>query len=195
MNIYKFLIVLVIVVFPFSIISFAQDMEEVKWEKTDSSIMLGKSTVVTATVQALNVNERKVVLIGESGNVEVVEVGPEVKNFDQIDIGDKVTVEFYRSVAIHLGPPDELPKERETKFQITAPKGEKPGLLAVDVIDIIATVGKIDKKNRMVTLIGPEGNSITAKVDPRVGDLEKIKEGDKLHVRYTEAVAISVTEQ
>jgi len=25
--------------------------------------------------------------------------------------------------------------------------------------------------------------------------LEKIKEGDKLHVRYTEAVAISVTEQ
>ncbi len=195
MNIYKFLIVLVLIVLPFSIISFAQDMEEVKWEKTDSSIMLGKSTVVTATVQALNVNERKVVLIGESGNVEVVEVGPEVKNFDQIDIGDKVTVEFYRSVAIHLGPPDELPKERENKYQITAPKGEKPGLLAVDVIDIIATVGKIDKKNRMVTLIGPEGNSITAKVDPRVGDLEKIKEGDKLHVRYTEAVAISVTEQ
>ena len=195
MNIYRFLIVLVLVVFPFSIISFAQDMEEVKWEKTDSSIMLGKSTVVTATVQALNVNERKVVLIGESGNVEVVEVGPEVKNFDQIDIGDKVTVEFYRSVAIHLGPPDELPKERVTNLKITAPKGQKPGLLAVDVVDVIATVGKIDKKNRMVTLIGPEGNSITVKVDPRVGDLEKIKEGDKLHFRYTEAVAISVTEQ
>jgi len=194
MNIYKFLIVFVLVVLPFSIISFAQDMEE-GMEKTDSSIMFDKSIVVKATVEALNVNERKVVLRVETGNVEVVEAGPEVKNFDQIDIGDKVTAEFYRSVAIHLGPPDELPKERETKLHITAPKGEKPGLLAVDVVDVIATVGKIDKKNRMVTLIGPEGNSITAKVDPRVGDLEKIKEGDKLHVRYTEAVAISVTEQ
>lgn len=195
MNIYKFLIVFVLVVLPFSIISFAQDMEEVEIEKTDSSVTLGKSIVVTFTVQALNVNERKVVLRGESGNVEVVKAGPEVKNFDQIDIGDKVTAEFYRSVAFHLGPPDELPKERETKFQITAPKGQKPGLLDVAVVDVIATVGEIDKKNRMVTLIGPEGNSITAKVDPRVGDLEKIKEGDKLHVQYTEALAISVTEQ
>jgi len=56
MNIYKFLIVFVLVVLPFSIISFAQDMEE-GMEKTDSSIMFDKSIVVKATVEALNVNE------------------------------------------------------------------------------------------------------------------------------------------
>ena len=58
-----------------------------------------------------------------------------------------------------------------------------------------ATVSKIDRENRMITLIGPEGNSVTAKVDPRVGNMENIKEGDRLHIRYTDAVAISVSEQ
>ena len=195
MNISKFIIVFMLILSPFSINSFAQDMEEVEMEKTDSSIMLGKAIVVTATVEAINVNERKVVLRSESGNVAVVEAGPEVKNFDQIDIGDKVKAEYYQSVAVHIGSPDEIPEEKVGSIQITAPEGEKPGMVEIDVVDVIATVEKIDKENRMVTLIGPEGNSVTAKVDPRVGNLENIKEGDKLHIRYTDAVAISVSEQ
>jgi len=164
-------------------------------EKTDSSIKLGKAIVATATVQAINANEQKVVLRGESGNVEVIDVGPEVKNFDQIDIRDTVRAEYYQSVAVHIGSPDEIPEENVRSLQIIAPEGEKPGLLEVDVVDVIATVGSIDKKNRMVTLIVPEGNSITTAVDPSVDNLEKIKEGDKLHIRYTDAVAITVTEQ
>jgi len=195
MNISKLVVVFMLIMFPFSIVSVAQDMEAVEMEKTDTSIDLGKVIAVTATVEAINVNKRKVVLRTQSGNVQVINVKPEVKNFDQVEIGDKVTAEYYQSVAVHIGSPDEIPEERAASLQVTAPEGEKPAMVEVDVIDVIATVAKIDKKNRMVTLIGPEGNSVTARVDPRVGNLENIKEGDKLHIRYTDAVAITVTEQ
>ena len=53
-------------------------------------------------------------------------------------------------------------------------------------------VVSIDKENRRVELKGPEGNVVSIKVKPEIGDLDKIKVGDKIRARYTEAVAVSV---
>jgi hypothetical protein len=44
----------------------------------------------------------------------------------------------------------------------------------------------------MVTLTGPAGNSVTIKVDDSVQNFNRIKTGDQVVVRYTEALALSV---
>lgn len=147
---------------------------------------------MTATVQAINESEREIVLANDQGDVQVVDVGPEVKNFDQIEIGDKLVIEFYESIALHLGSPEDKPEEGEAQVMMTAEKGEKPALVAVDVFEAIAEVVSIDKENRKVELKGPEGNVATVKVEPEIGDLTKIKVGDKIRVQYTEAMAISI---
>ncbi len=67
-------------------------------------------------------------------------------------------------------------------------------MVAIDVVEIIATVESIDKENSKVKLKGADGNVITLKVDPSMADMEKIKVGNTIHARYTEAVAVSVTE-
>jgi len=55
-----------------------------------------------------------------------------------------------------------------------------------------ATVEKIDHATRIVTLKGPEGNTVTFKVGPEAHNLDKVKAGDTVNVKYYEAVAWQV---
>jgi len=184
--------VFALIVVSFSAGAFARDGATKMMKKTDTSVELSGTVVMTATVQALNVNERLIVLADSAGNVQIIEAGPAVKNFDQIAIGDKVTAEFFESVAFQIEDPDAEPAGGEAMGVMTAPKGEKPGMVAIDFISEIVTVEAIDKANQKVKLKGPDGKVATVKVDPSIGDLTKIKVGDKLRVTYTEALAISV---
>jgi hypothetical protein len=83
MKISRIMFIVMLFLFSCSMVAFSQDMEAAEMEKSNSGIQLGKAIVVTATVEAINANERKVVLRSDSGKVQVVEVGPEVKNFEQ----------------------------------------------------------------------------------------------------------------
>lgn len=70
---------------------------------------------------------------------------------------------------------------------------DKPiGGAIVDVTKITATVDKIDLKTRMITLKGPEGNSVTFKVSDDVKNLDKVKAGDKVVAKYLESIAVFV---
>jgi hypothetical protein len=61
----------------------------------------------------------------------------------------------------------------------------------VEAVDVSATVQTIDRSKCTVTLKGPDGKSLTPKVDPSVKAFDTLKVGDSIHARYTEAVAIS----
>jgi hypothetical protein len=71
-------------------------------------------------------------------------------------------------------------------------KGEKPAGYVVGTVDIVATVEAINRRTRTVTLRGPEGNTVTTTVDPSVKAFDTLEVGDSIHVRFTEAVAVSV---
>ena len=105
--------VFALMVVSFSAGAFAQDGATKMMKKTDTGVELVGTAVMTAKVQALNVEDRLIVLADSAGNVQVVEAGPEVKNFDQIAVGDQVTAEFYESVAFQLSPPDAEPAAGE----------------------------------------------------------------------------------
>ena len=62
----------------------------------------------------------------------------------------------------------------------------------METVDVSATVQAIDKKKRTVTLKGPDGKKFKTKVDKSVKAFDTLKVGDSIHVRYTEAIAISV---
>lgn len=64
----------------------------------------------------------------------------------------------------------------------TAPVGE------VQLIELKATVEIIDLENRMLTVKGPKGGVVTTQVSPKVENLDKLKVGDKVRVKYYRAV-------
>jgi hypothetical protein len=156
-------------------------------------VVIEDLVVVTATVEAVDNDKRTVTLKGPKGNTVALKVGEAARNFDQIHVGDKVKAEYLDSVAVFVRKPGEPPDAMETMAVSVAPKGRKPAAIAVNTVEVTATVEKIDYKQRLVTLKGPEGNLNTIKVDPRVKRLADVKVGDQVVFRRTEAVAIRLT--
>jgi hypothetical protein len=70
--------------------------------------------------------------------------------------------------------------------------GEKPQYKAQNELSTTATVEAIDQKTRMVTLRGPQGNSVTFQASDSVKNLSQVHVGDKVLVHYYEALAINV---
>ena len=67
-----------------------------------------------------------------------------------------------------------------------------PGGVAVETVDVSATIEKIHEKKRKLVLKLPAGKKVKTKVDKSVKGFDTLKVGDSVHVRYTEAMAISV---
>jgi hypothetical protein len=155
-------------------------------------VELGDCVEITAEVVAIDRVDRTLALLGPDGNVVAVEVGHEARNFDQIEVGDMLKVEYYESIALYLGKKGQNPEATAGLVAARSAKGDKPGGVVVEAVDVSAKVVAIDRKKRTVTLELPDGKKLTNKVDIAVKAFDTLKVGDSIHARYTEAVAISV---
>jgi Cu/Ag efflux protein CusF len=153
------------------------------------------AVTINATVQAINYDTREVTLKREDGKAFSMKVGPEARNFNQVKVGDNVTFEYMEALAIDVRKAGgtNLAEPQAAIDVARAPKGEKPAAVITETVTIEAQVTAIDHKSRMVTLTGPQGNSMTFKVGEQAKRFGEIKTGDKVVVDYVEAMGISVT--
>src|ERR1700722_12230080 len=63
------------------------------------------------------------------------------------------------------------------------------GIATSDTISLRATVKAVNQKSRTVTLVGPQGDTVTLKVGDEVHNLAQVKPGNKVIVRYHASVA------
>jgi len=59
-------------------------------------------------------------------------------------------------------------------------------------ITITATVEKVDQKERLVTLLGPDGTTETIRVGPEVRNLPQVKRGDSVIATYYQSIAYEI---
>jgi len=59
-------------------------------------------------------------------------------------------------------------------------------------VTVTATVEKIDQKERLVTLRGPDGTTETIRVGPEVRNLPQVKRGDEVIATYYQSIAFEV---
>jgi len=72
-----------------------------------------------------------------------------------------------------------------------APPGASPAAGSLRRFKVVTTIEGLDRPTQTVTVKGPRGNYLTARVaDP--SNLTKMRIGDTIVVVYTEALAISV---
>ncbi len=147
---------------------------------------------MTATVQAVDYKNRAIMLKGPKGNVATLHVHGRVKNLEKVKPGDKLEVEFFKSVVLHVekaaGKPEVV---QETSVDI-APRGDKPGVEAVNVLEFTAKVENVDYNRRKITLTAPNGGTVTLSVNKRVKNFEEIKRGDTVLARVTEAIVMDI---
>lgn len=158
------------------------------------SRMIGEELSLTAAVEAIDYETRKVTLKGPEGRSVTLKVSEEAYNFNQVKVGDLVDIVYSTSVVILLEEADDsaVPSHIQQKVMVRAPEGQKPEGIMVDVMDVTAIVENVDYENRIVDLKGTYGNIISVEVDEKVKNFKNIKKGDLVKARYTEAVAISV---
>jgi hypothetical protein len=165
---------------------------------TDSDGSRGRvvlnSATATATVQSINAADRTVQLLHSDGSTSTYKCGPDVRNFDQIKVGDHVTATVAESLAIALLKGGDFPVGTGTSTaMVRSPLGDKPGMKVVDTVGFVAKIVSINAASREVTLQMADGTNQTVKAGPDI-DLVNVNPGDSVGVRVTRATAIVVTE-
>jgi hypothetical protein len=61
-----------------------------------------------------------------------------------------------------------------------------------DTAEITATVKDVDLADRLIILQRPDGSLAVVAVDPSIHRLDEIRAGDKVHVKYSRAMAVKI---
>jgi len=146
---------------------------------------------VTSTVESIDKATRSVVLKRANGELLKISAGEQIKNFDQIQVGDKVVARHTQALVLELKKGGAGVRERaESSDKGSAKPGDKPAGYEAKQVNFVADVQKVDLKKQIVTLRGVE-HTVQLKVkDPE--QIKLIKKGDQVEGVYAEAVAISV---
>ena len=157
----------------------------------------GKASVVraaelSAQVVAIDKATRTVTLKGPKGNAVDIVAGDEVKNFDQIKLGDFVVARYVEALSLELRKTKVKAGEPTMREEAARAKpGERPAAAGARQVTAIADVIGVDAKKSTITLKGPRGNVVTLAVQ-NPDQFKVVKKGDQVEVTYTEALALSV---
>jgi hypothetical protein len=147
---------------------------------------------VSATITAIEKSSRTITLKGPKGDEVKVEAGPEVRNFDQLKVGDVVDMRYRETLAVELKKGGGMKVEKTEKAgAVGAKPGETPAGVVGRQVTVVGDVMRVDAATQTVTVKGPQRT-----VDLKVRDPEQFKliaVGDQIQATYTEALALAVT--
>jgi acetamidase/formamidase len=147
----------------------------------------------TAKIEAIDKTTRLITLRDKDGTTETIYAGPEIKRFDELKVGDTVNFRYYESVVYQIrkpGQPASAPAASGDP-KIVRGTGPKPSGTASRQETITVEVKAIDQKTPSVTVLTPDGRTVSMKVDDKK-NLQGLSVGDKVEITYTEAFVISV---
>ena len=153
---------------------------------------LAAENAIEARAQVLDIDKssREIKLRSQDGEEFSIVASPEVRNFDQIKKGDSLRVSYVETAVIELkkggGEPVMVTEEIERD---RARSGQKPGSIVTDIVTTTGTITAVDWKKQRITLTGPH-RTLILPVEKEV--LGRVKKGDQIEARLTQAMAISV---
>jgi Cu/Ag efflux protein CusF len=161
-------------------------------ESQPGKVTMADAVRLVATVQAIDKPNRLVTLKAASGDVMIVQASADVKNFDQIKVGDEVAARYIEALSLELkkGGAGGIREKVEDDGAVAAKPGERPGAAVGRTIRATADVIAVDAKRQTIRLRGPQ-RTVDLKVkDP--AQFKLVKVGDQIEVKFVEAVAVSV---
>lgn len=145
------------------------------------------------TVTKVDKKSRTIFFKNNEGESKFV-AGPEIKNFDQIKKGDRLSVTYELAVAIELikSKSDGIRSKVETSSETTSKAGEKPTRTISNTTTIIADIVEVDRPKKLVSVKGPSGKVTVVTVkNPQL--LADVNVGEQVKVIYFDAMAASIT--
>ncbi|WP_233834938.1 copper-binding protein [Paraburkholderia sp. ZP32-5] len=144
---------------------------------------------VQARVVAIDPATNSVTLRGPQGGEDTFDVNPQAADVSKLHIGDIVNIAYKKAMLVGVDKlaPNGIRQRIDTEVTQPAANGV---VASARRVEVVATVRKIDRKNRTITLRGATRTE-TLDVSPDI-PLEKLKVGDSVHAVFVSAVAASV---
>ena len=150
--------------------------------------------LVDAVVTKVDSKTRTVTLKDKDGTVTNFVAGPEIKNFPQIKVGDRLTVTHELAVVIELLKVNNqgIRSEVQTTSQTSAPLGSKPASVISNTTTIVATVIGIDRQKLTISVKGPKDKPDIYRIK-NAALLKDIAVNDEVKIVLYDAMAASFT--
>ena len=147
---------------------------------------------IRAVVTAIDHTKRTFTLQDAQGHRRTLQAVPEMVNFPQLRVGDKVRATVTIERVVFLREPDAVATpDGGAALLATAPEGSKPGMLMADTVEVTARVMAIDTTQHTATLVFADGSRKLVKVRPDVV-LKTEYLNRQLVIRLTSAFAVGV---
>jgi hypothetical protein len=149
-----------------------------------------QTVTISGTVATIDHAKRVVNIKTSDGKFETVDVPAGAKRFDELKVGDKVSLTYNNNVSARLKPPGEAAVDTGSSTT-TAGQQARPGGTATVQRTMTVIVDTIDKSASSMTFSGPNGWKYSRHiVDPTVFD--KVKVGDKIDITWNTDVTVAV---
>jgi hypothetical protein len=153
---------------------------------------------ISATVEAIDVNTRMVVLRASDGTEFALVVDPAVRNLEQVKVGDRVVSRYRESLGAQLRKRGDGSGDTQAPAVSTtaarAADGAKPSVTSSKQTTQTVRITNVDEKKHIVSFYGSDGLVRVLPVRSPQGQefIAQLKAGDEVELTYTEAVAMSV---
>ncbi len=154
-----------------------------------------ETAVSSALVHDVDYTARQVLLETEDGRFLTFDVPDDVRNLEQVEVGDSVNVLYFGGIAASLAAPGEEPIVMDMATAMArAEEGERPAGATMQELTTTVTFDAFDPETSMVMFTGQAGVQRTVEVaDPGMrAFVETLEAGDQVDVTVVEIIAIEV---
>jgi hypothetical protein len=145
---------------------------------------------VAGSVERIDRSTRTLTLRTSHNTTQMISVAPDLKLFDELQTGDKITVRLSESVIVAVAPgvKPSMPVDTTASATTTDPSERRE---VIQQLKAACTVESIDRtQNLIVYKTADNRRVVRAVVDPRL--LDGLKPGDVIEVTYTRERAIDL---
>lgn len=155
---------------------------------------LTETEELVATIVSIDKKKRTFVVKDEEGHKRTIQAPPEMKNFDQLAVGDKVRAMIAVETLVYVQEPGQgVPDSVTTVAGVAAP-GQKPGAAVLEQVTIKALIFAVNINRHTATLQFEDGTQREVKVRPDV-EVSSDYVGKEVMIVITAALATAVEKQ
>lgn len=159
------------------------------------SFSASQSLSITAVIEAIDHETRVVTVRKPDGEALTFTASDEVRNLDQVDVGDTLIAHYKETVAVVVMENEGMEADAaEASAMSRAEEGGMPGFAAMEATVITATVEEINLERNTFKLKGPDGK-VSEYVARNPQNLKLAAVGDLVVITVTESVVVTVENQ
>ena len=146
----------------------------------------------TGTITEIDKEARRFIVRGD-GKLTTLRATEQVRNFDQLEVGDRINFEFTEKIAVGMADPADSGELAGASYGSVAEPGARPGASAGGVVTFVVDFLGYDAASNIATIKTPDGEIEEVVVQPEMQAFARNRSpGDRIVVAIRAALAVSV---